>query len=77
MDAGALDLALPAPGLVVRARAAAVAVAARRFYEQPFEVGTVQPQAAMTISPHRDASPAPWHLHLASAGPYAACAVRA
>jgi hypothetical protein len=70
-----LDLTVPETGLLITAIRDPANVTPRRFQdkfpEQP--TATVPARATQAIAPPRDASPTPWHVRLAGAGPVRAC----
>ena len=66
------------PGRVlVSARGAAVALAARRFSPTPVALGTVRPGGAGVLTVAADRSPLPWLVQLQSTAPVRVCTVGA
>ena len=76
---GALDLTVPATGLLVRPSRAEVAISARRFgdgFQNPENaIAPLAVGGALAVRVAPDASTAPWHLRLESSTGVTACAL--
>jgi hypothetical protein len=69
----ALQVTVPATGLLLGAGSAPATVGVRRFAPQFQQLGTLAPSARATLRIAPDLTPQPWHLQIAGNGPLIAC----
>jgi hypothetical protein len=74
--ANALQVEVPASGLLLSIGDVSASVGVRRFSTQFQQLGTIAPRARATLRVTPDLAPEPWHLRISADGPLVACRLR-